>query len=179
MRAGFFGFGSWQTLLLHELFHLWSAESFRYKDGREHWFNEGVTEYYAFKAAVQLGLVSAEDMLSKAAFPIGYYSASEGIGKISMREAGKTNNTKFDNYFLVYHGGWVVAMIIDREIRERTGGEKSLDDLMRWMYEHFPRHQKLYTFSDIINGLKTVTNSDYTDFLSRYVDGVERIPVSE
>ena len=62
-----FGLHSWQTLLLHEIFHLWSAESFRYHDGREHWFNEGFSEFYTFKAATELGLISARDALAIAA----------------------------------------------------------------------------------------------------------------
>lgn len=174
-----FGFGSWQTILLHELFHLWNAETFRYQDGQEHWFNEGVTEYYAYKTAVRLGLISPKTMLSNAAFPIGYYASSKGLGEISMREAGKTNKTKFANYFLVYHGGWVAAMVLDHDIRKRTNGTKSLDDLMVWMYENHPRHQGLYTLNDIASGLQATTGIDYADFFARYVDGSETIPVSD
>jgi predicted metalloprotease with PDZ domain len=173
-----FGYGDWKILLLHEIFHLWSAESIRYKDGREHWFNEGFTEYYAFKTAMQLGLISAEKAISIAAFPIGYYSASQGLGKISMREAGKNNKTKFDNYFLVYHGGWVVAMILDQEIRSKTDGNKSLDNLMAYMYRHYPRDKKLYGIDDISKSVKKITGVDFSEFLNKYVDGVQTIPIS-
>ncbi|QPG06664.1 hypothetical protein IT774_05795 [Salinimonas marina] len=174
-----FGFGGWKTVLLHEIFHLWSAESIRYKDGREHWFNEGFTEYYAFKTALQLGLISADEATSIAAFPIGYYSASNGLGKISMRDAGKSNETKFENYFLVYHGGWVVAMILDHEIRLKTNGAKSLDDLMTYMYLNYPRHKKLYSTEDIVLGLEKTTGINFSDFINQYVIGVQTIPVSD
>jgi predicted metalloprotease with PDZ domain len=177
-----FGFASWQTILLHELFHLWNAESFRYKDGREQWFNEGFTEYYTYKTAVQLGLISASDMLSTASKPIGLYSASSGLGKISMRAAGASNQTKFDNYFLVYHGGWVVAMVLDHDIRKRTKGSKgskSLDDLMRWLYGNFHRNKKLYSMNDLIQGLVDVTGVDYSHFFNAYIDGKMTIPVSD
>lgn len=173
-----FGYGDWKTILLHEVFHLWNAESIRYKDGREHWFNEGFTEYYAMKTAVQLGLISHEEAISIAALPIGYYSASKGLGKISMREAGANNNTKFDNYFLIYHGGWVVAMILDQEIRFKTNGTKSLDDLMSFMYKNYPRHKKLYGIEDILLSLKESTGINFTDFLNKYVIGVQTIPIS-
>jgi predicted metalloprotease with PDZ domain len=178
-EGNMFGYGDWRTLLLHEVFHLWSAESLRYKDGREHWFNEGFTEYYAFKTAVQFGLISAEEAISTAAFPVGYYSASKGLGEISMREAGKSNKTKFDNYFLIYHGGWVVAMILDQEIRSKTNGTKSLDDLMAFLYENYPRDKNLYGIDDISLSLKKVTGLNFSNFLSKYVDGVQTIPISK
>ena len=174
-----FGYGNWKTLLLHEIFHLWSAESIRYEDGSEHWFNEGFAEYYSFKAAAQLGLISAEEAISIAAFPIGYYSASKGLGQISMRDAGKSNKTKFDNYFLVYHGGWVVAMILDHEIRSRTDGAKSLDDVMVYMYKNYPRDRKLYNIEDILNSVKKTTDFDFSRFLNKYVTGTQKIPISD
>jgi len=174
-----FGLASWQTLLLHELFHLWSAESFRYEDGREHWFNEGFAEYYAYKTAVQLGLISERDMLSFAAIPIGHYFSSLGLRNISMRNAGKHNKTKFENYFLVYHGGWVVAMVLDHDIRKRTNDKANLDDLMRWMYTNFPREKSLYNIGDIIAGLNQLTKFDYHDFFELYVDGTEPLPLTK
>src|SRR5262245_37516898 len=33
-----FGFYDWRLVLLHEVFHLWSGESFRYASGAEQWF---------------------------------------------------------------------------------------------------------------------------------------------
>lgn len=174
-----FGFASWQTLLLHELFHLWNAESFRYKDGREHWFNEGVTEYYTYRTAYQLGLISAKEALSIASKPVGFYSSSRGLGKISMREAGASNKTKFNNYFLVYHGGWLVTMILDHEIRKQTEGDKSLDDLMRWLYKNFHRNEKLYDNNNLMDGLLEITGVNYHQFIDKYVDGEMRVPVSD
>jgi predicted metalloprotease with PDZ domain len=58
-------------------------------------------------------------------------------------KASEKNKLKFQNYFLLYHGGWVVAMLLDEDIRTRSNGEKSLEDLMRWMHRNFPRHEHL------------------------------------
>ncbi|MDP5135685.1 hypothetical protein ORJ04_06955 [Rheinheimera baltica] len=174
-----FGLHSWQTLLLHEIFHLWSAESFRYHDGREHWFNEGFSEFYTFKAATELGFISAHDALTIASMPLGFYSSSERLGRLSMREAASNNKAKFDNYFLVYHGGWVAAMVLDHDIRSRTANQHSLDDVMRMLYQHYPRHKTLYRSEDLVVVLKTTSGLDYKEFFKRYIDGIERIPVAE
>ena len=174
-----FGIHNWQTLLLHEIFHLWSAESFRYQNGREHWFNEGFAEFYAFKAATQLGYISKRDALAIAAQPIGFYHSATGLGKLSLRDAGKDNQSKLDNYFLLYHGGWVAAMLLDHDIRSRTANKHSLDTVMRWLYQHYPRNIKLYNNADIIAAIKAGSGLDYQVFFTRYIEGTDTMPVAQ
>lgn len=174
-----FGVHSWQTLLLHEIFHLWNAESFRYQDGREHWFNEGFSEFYTFQAATQLGIVAGRDALWIAAQPLGFYHSAQSLQKLSMRTAGATNQAKFDNYFLVYHGGWVAAMVLDQDIRRRTDNKHSLDDAMRWLYQYFNRAEKLYKLEDIVAAIKQTSGLDYQSFFASYIDGTSIIPVAE
>ena len=174
-----FGYANWKALLLHELFHLWNAESIRYSTSKEHWFNEGFSEYYAYRTAAQMGLLSPEDAISMAAQPVGYYSSAKGLGSISMRDAGKNNKLKFENYFLIYNGGWVAAMTLDHDIRKRTSGRRSLDDLMKWLYANFPREKKLYDVKDIAIGLRTISDIDYQTYFDDYVLGTKVIPVAD
>jgi hypothetical protein len=174
-----FGSSNWKTVLLHELFHLWNAESFRYRSEEEHWFNEGFTEFYTYQTAAKLGLISQEDIVSNSLIPVGSYLGTKRHDNLSMREAGKNNKNKFENYFLVYHGGWVTAMVLDYDIRVRTNNKKNLDNLMRWLYENFQRTERLYDMDDIAEGIKITTGLDYTNFFSKYVNGSEVIPVSD
>jgi len=173
------GYGSWKTVLMHELFHLWNGETIRYKNGEEHWFNEGFSEFYTFQTAVRMGIVSPEEMLSTSALSLGYYTGSKGLGNISMRTAGVDDKTKFENFFLVYHGGWITAMVLDVDIRYKTNNEKSLDDVMKWLYENFLRTEKLYVTNDIISGIKITTGIDYTEFFNTYIYNSETILVSK
>jgi len=80
---------------------------------------------------------------------------------------------------LVYHGGWVTAMVLDYDIRARTNNKKNLDNLMRWLYENFQRTERLYDMDDIVAGIKITTGLDYTNFFLKYVNGREVIPVSD
>jgi predicted metalloprotease with PDZ domain len=68
-----FCYASWQTLVLHELLYLWSAESMRCQAEIEQWFNEGIAEYYACRTAVELGVIDSNDELSILAYPISNY----------------------------------------------------------------------------------------------------------
>ena len=172
------GYGSWKMVLLHEVFHLWNGETLRYKNGSEYWFNEGFTEFYTYQSAVKLNLLSPKKALTTATYPIGYYLSTSSLKHMSMREAGKNDKTKFDNFFLVYHGGWVVALVLDYDIRLKTNNKKSLDNIMQWLYANYPRTTKLYTTKDIIKGLKITTGIDYSDFFNHHVYGKQPIPVS-
>jgi predicted metalloprotease with PDZ domain len=174
-----FGFYSWRMVLLHELFHLWSAESFRYRDDREQWFNEGVAEYYTLRTATRLGLVPPEAAPAIVAAVAGFYSTAPGLGRISLREAGSTPDNKRANYVLVYHGGWIAGTLLDVDIRRRTRGGRSLDDLMRWLYANRDAARRRYGLEDLVEGLKATTGIGYGKFLSRYVDGTEALPFRE
>ncbi len=173
------GYGSWKTVLLHELFHLWNGETIRYKNGEEHWFNEGFSEFYAFQTATKIGIMSPEEMLSTAALSLGYYNGSKSAGKISMRDAGIDDKTKFENFFLVYQGGWMAAMALDVDIRTKTNNKKSLNDLMKWLYKNFLRTEKLYNTDDIIKGLKITTGMDYSEFFKNYIYSNNMLPVRD
>ena len=70
-------------------------------------------------------------------------------------------------------------MVLDTDIRSRTNNEKSLDDLMKWLYAKFLRTDKLYNTDDIINGIKITTSLDYTKFYNKYIYDTEVIPVSK
>lgn len=173
-----FGFYSWQLVLLHELFHLWSAGSFRYQDDREQWFNEGATEYYTLRTATRRGFVRPETAPAIAAMAAGFYASAPGLGRLSLREAGRTPANKRANYFLVYHGGWMAATLIDVDLRRRSNGTRSLDDLLRWLYQNRDAQTRRYTLDDLVTALRTRTGRDYGQFVSQYIDGTTTLPLS-
>lgn len=173
------GYMNWKTLALHELFHLWSGESFRYVDQGEQWFNEGVSEFYTWQAASHLGLVQPVDALSSAALSIGYYHGSDRPGRLSLRQAALDDRVKRENYFLVYNGGWTAGLLIDHDIRTRTGNQHSLDDLMRWLHRNYPAQERRYGMDDLLLGLRQTTGLDYRTFFRFYIDGTRSLPVAK
>jgi hypothetical protein len=172
-----FGFYTWQMTLLHELFHLWSAESFRYRTGEEQWFNEGAAEFYTLQTAARLGLITSDEVPATFAVPIGFYNAARGLGTLSMRAAGSTPASKFEHYFLVYHGGFTSLFTLDYQIRRRTNGQKSLDDLMRWLYQNFDAQTRRYSLVDLERGLRETSGVDFSEFMGTHVAGTQAIQV--
>lgn len=171
-----FNFYNWEMIVLHEMFHLWSAETFRYADGKEQWFNKGVAEYYTLKTAAKIGLSSKDQIIPAFTAPLGYYLSANGLGMLSMRKAGSTDSLKRDHYFLVYHGGYTAALYMDFQIRHDTNGEKSLDDLMRHLYENYSL-EKPYAMKSLISSLRASTSQDFSKFFRMYVKGKGTIPI--
>ena len=171
-----FGFYRWELGVVHEMIHLWSAETFRYADGREQWFNEGIGDYLAFRLAAKLGIIPKDKILSTFAAPIATYLSATGIGEISLRQAGSSALLKRQHYFLVYHGGYVAGLVLDHQIRLKSNGKASLDDLMRNLYLANSR-SKTYSMESLLSSLSESTSIDFSTFFDRYIDGSEIIPV--
>jgi len=175
-RRPYFGFYDWRLTLLHEAFHLWNAESFRYASGAEQWFNEGASEFYALQTASLLGLIPPDRVLSIAGTVAGFYASARGLGRYSLREAGETPERKRDHYFLVYHGGWLAVLVLDHDLRRRSGNLQSLDDVMRRLYRLHDARDRLYDVADLEEAMRLTSGGDYQAFFNRYIRGREQMP---
>ena len=174
-REPAFGFYDWKLTLLHEAFHLWNGETFRYAGPAEQWFHEGMSEFYAAQTAARLGYLEPLDAVRLAAATVGFYTSANGQDRVSLGQAGQQKET---HYFLVFQGGWTAALVLDRAIRERTANARSLDDVMRWMLAHHDRTARRYTTMDIARAVRESTGQDFTDFFARHVMGRLPLPVS-
>jgi len=171
-----FGFYTWELGVIHEMLHLWSGETFKYADNREQWFNEGASDYLTLRLGAALGIIPEDRILSTFAAPISTYLSAKGIGTISLREAGSTDQLKRDHYFIVYHGGYVAALVLDHQIRLKSKGQASLDDLMHKLYQSNSR-TKPYTMESLLTSLHESTSVDFTAFFEKHIDGSEIIPI--
>jgi predicted metalloprotease with PDZ domain len=94
-----------------------------------------------------------------------------------MREAGFTNKSQHTG--LVTGGGMFAAVCLDITIRKSTENRKSLDDLMRILFEEFNSTDKMYDMETLMAIVKRLTGSSEEDFFRKHVDGKERIPIKE
>lgn len=193
----------------HEFFHVWNVKRLRpaalgpFDYTREDytpslWFAEGVTQYYSYVFLLRSGIWSKEQFLGALATEAKTLRDDPGRKLMSAESssfhawfydrAPQMQETNFANATISYYNkGALLGMLLDLAVRERTGGRKSLDDVMRWMYRRFyegpPATYYLpgrgYTESDILNALNTVSGSDFTDFFNRYVRGTEALPYAK
>jgi predicted metalloprotease with PDZ domain len=123
-------------LLAHEMFHAWNGGVLRMADPEPlvYWFSEGFTDFYARRLLYRAGLMDtgryAEDVNKRLA---RFWSnpASRAPAERIRAEFWKDGDVQR----LPYERGDVMAFLIDREIRVRSNGARSIDDLVCEMVE--------------------------------------------
>ncbi len=193
----------------HEFFHVWNVKRLRpvglgpfdYRHevySRSLWFAEGITNYYEYRTLLRAGLWSRLDFFTHLAADIRQLQSEPGRRLMSAEQSSfdawyydrvpQMQETNFANTTISYYiKGELLGMLLDLKIRELTGGTKSLDDVMRWMYKKFydapPATYYLpgrgYTEQDVLDALDQVSGSDLTRFFHRYVQGVAPLPYAQ
>ena len=145
-------------LVAHELFHAWNGKRIRpavlgpfdyVREAytRELWVVEGITTYYTDLVLRRAGLITPQRYLEKVA-----EQATRLLG-IPGRLVQPLEDASFDAWIKFYrpdanspnatisyyHKGGLVALLLDLEIRRATGNQRSLDDVMRALWEQSGR----------------------------------------
>jgi predicted metalloprotease with PDZ domain len=158
----------WVPFIAHELLHLWNGTAIKHT-GHENWFSEGFTDYYAMVVCVRSDLITEDEFIQKLQTASERYFTKSGQKPI--REA--------QDYELQYAGGSLVGASLDILLRKSTNNAKSLDDLMRCMYQEFGKTGKEYSIEDVIEVANKTAKADNTAFFKRYVEGTEVLPLEE
>jgi len=80
-------------------------------------------------------------------------------------------------WFSFYNKGEVVAALLDLTILRATNGERSLDDVMRLLWDEYGKQGKGLEEDAFERAIARV--ADVGDFVARYVDGTEVLPHEE
>lgn len=140
-------------LCSHEYFHSWNVKRIKpaafvpYDLSREShtaqlWMFEGFTSYYDDLVLVRSGVISPASYLELVGQNITRVLRTPGRHKQSVAESSFDAWTKFyrqdenaPNALVSYYAkGAIVALALDLEIRRATGGQRSLDDVMRLLW---------------------------------------------
>ena len=163
-------------IFAHEFFHLWNGKSFIPEGDSTEWFKEGITNYYTLKSMYNLGLLDNQSYLG-VLNDIFYqrYRTDQGIDKLSMTNGAEKHN----HWGIISGGGLFVGIAQDMIIRRESKNTKSLDDLMRGLFQKYGGTTDVYSLDELKNSLSALSGIDQTDFFDKYVLGVERIPIAE
>jgi predicted metalloprotease with PDZ domain len=160
----------WAGTLVHELFHVSTAQLDAVDQSTVEWFNEGFTEYMASRTLVRLGVITPAEWRQKLAF---YLSRAEST-RIWDRERpplATAGAEKMRNWRWIYGGGASLAAYLDIVLRDESAGRVGLDDVFRLMHERFGRTGRRYTGADVIQAVGDVSGRDWNDFFTTYVLG--------
>ncbi|WP_250432612.1 M61 family metallopeptidase [Hanstruepera flava] len=163
-------------IFAHEFFHLWCGKSFSPASDDSEWFKEGFTNYYTLKALRHVNFLTDESYLDfLSSFFYKRYHNDEGVGRYAMADGEK----KHDHWGLVYAGGMLVGMSQDLIIRNATNNEKSIDDLMRQLFEKYGGSNNTYTLQELQELYGELSGTIPTEFFNMYILGTNKIPIDE
>lgn len=183
------------SLVAHEYFHLWNVKRIRPKalgpfdyenENYTHllWVSEGFTAYYDDYIVRRAGITSPEAFLNVVASNFSYIENTPGSRHQSAAEASfdawikyyrPTENSN-NSGISYYNKGGVVATVLDLEIMQNTKGEKSLDDVLKYLYqEYYLKQQRGFTDDEMQKAVELVAGKNMGDFFKKYVFGTETI----
>ena len=185
-------------LVAHEFFHLWNVKRIRPKalevfDYEQEnytpslWFCEGTTSYYDLLIPLRAGIYDVKTFLKalgkeitlllttigRKVQPVSESSWDAWI-KLYRRDAN-SNNCQISYYLK----GSMISLLLDLLIREKHQSQRSLDDVMRQMWEKFGKSEIGFTPEQLKSVIEEVVELDLGDFFERYIHGVYELPFDE
>jgi predicted metalloprotease with PDZ domain len=181
-------------LVSHEFFHLWNVKRIRpdalgpFDYTQENytknlWVAEGITDYYADLVLRRAGLISENEFLSATARSIQALQNTPGRLEQSVEESSFDSWIKFyrpdensvNSQISYYDKGGILGLLLDLEIRKRSNGAKSLDDVMRYLYVEFFKKDRNYSPTDFQKACELMAGSSLEEFFNRFVRGKEEL----
>ena len=127
--------------------------------------------------------MSEADVLNSRATGIEQLQNRPGRFETSLEEASldawikyyRQDENAINNQISYYDKGETVSMMLDVAIRTASGGAKSLDDVMRYLYNEFAKKNRNYTPADFQKAAELAAGRSLDDFFSKYVRGEAEI----
>ncbi|MEA2642347.1 MAG: hypothetical protein QOF51_3741 [Chloroflexota bacterium] len=174
--------------LAHEFFHTWNVKRIHpealgpFDYGAENytsllWAMEGITDYYTSLLMRRGGLITPERYLESLGELISELAETPGRRLQSLEEASYDAWIKYYrpdehsvNSAISYYGkGAVASLLLDLEMRRRTGNERSLDDLMHYLWERYGQPDIGIPEDGYEAALHEVAGGDWSDFFDRVI----------
>ena len=175
------------SLYAHEIFHSWSVKRLRpaemvpYMYDREQpttllWISEGITDYYADLSEVRGKVTTAR------AF---YLTTTGKIDEIADQVPTSLEDASLSTWIspvngtkdLYYDKGSVAGMLIDIMIRDASDNKRSLDTVMRELYDQTYKKGKGFTNEEWWAAVsRAAGGKSFAGFERRYVDGRDVFP---
>ncbi|GAC1399442.1 MAG: PDZ domain-containing protein [Pyrinomonadaceae bacterium] len=183
---------SFLSLVAHEYFHLWNVKRIRpdalgpFDYTKENytrllWVAEGLTEYYQGVLVRRANLISDREYLRDMARAFEALQNTPGRRVMSVEEASFDAWIKFyrpdentpNSQISYYDKGAILSLLLDLEIRRASENKKSLDDVMRYLYNEFYKRKRNYTPQDFQRASELMAGTSLDKFFAAYVRGRE------
>lgn len=172
----------------HELFHTWNVIRLRPKEMTPYNFQsenyhetgfvtEGVTTYYGDLFLSRCGVFDRDEYVTELNKLLKRHYDNEGRKHYSV--AASSYDLWLDGYergipgrkVSIYNEGALAALILDLKIRLKSDSEKSLDDVLRLMWQRHGKNLNGYSYQDYQQAAEEVYGQSLTDYFSQIISG--------
>ena len=177
------------SLYAHEIFHAWNVKRlrpaelwpYRYDVAQPTpwlWVSEGITDYYADLALVRGGITTDSGFYAQTTDKMNQVEAA---GSVALEDASL--NTWIDpvdgTRYIYYPKGSLAGLALDIMIRDASDNRRSLDHVMRELYESTYKRGRGFTREDWWGAVSRAAGGrSFADFERRHIDGREPFPWS-
>jgi len=198
-RTGLLSSRGWEdflTLAAHEYFHLWNVKRVKPRSlvpfdySQENyttllWAFEGMTSYYDNLFVRRAGLMSANRYLTRLGEALTSLHTTPGRRVQTLADASlmswikhyRPDENSPNSAISYYLKGEVVCALLDLEIRRATGDGKSLDDVVRLLWQRYGSGTGVEEHG-VEAAVNEVAGKDLTAFFDRAVRSTEELDYS-
>ena len=187
--------GILNSITAHEFFHLWNVKRIRPQSlepvdytkenyTKALWFSEGVDSTVSGYILLRAGLLDERGYLE---------NLDQAITELENQPAHLTQSVeqssldawleKYPYYNLpdrsisYYNKGELLGILLDLKIRAATDDQASLQDLFRYMNQHYAKQGKFFAdTAGVRESAEALAHTSLADFFNNYVSGVREIP---
>ncbi len=182
----------------HEYFHAWLVKRIRpvalgpFDYSRENytsmlWLMEGGTDFYANVLLLRAALITEDEYYKEMAKTIDAIERNPGRKHQSLEESSfdawikfyRPSDNAVNSQVNYYTKGALVTAMLDLDIRGKTGGAKSFDDVLRFLWTTYTSKGLGVPEGAVEAAATAVAGTSMSPFFDKYVRGVEDIPYDE
>ena len=175
------------SITAHEIFHAWNVKRLRPAEMVPYdyhqpqptpwlWVSEGITDYYADLALVRSGIIDSTQFM---ALTGNKANTVDMTLPTALEDASLSTwiHPEDGSGYIYYPKGSLAGLLLDIQIRDASDNARSLDDVMRQLYQNTYKKRRGFTAADFWPEVSRAAGGrPFEDFGARYVDGRDRYP---
>ncbi|RZJ29722.1 MAG: peptidase M61 [Flavobacterium sp.] len=142
------------------------------------WMYEGITEYFANLFQVNQGLITEDEFYDRMSDKIKNASKYKADMPFTVMSKNVIEPPYKDQYNNVYEKGALIGMCLDILIREKSGGDRGVLDLMRKLSNTYGAN-KPFSDNELFSKITELTYPEVGAFLETYVSGYNALPYED
>ena len=178
------------SITAHEIFHAWNVKRLRPADMVPYdydapqptpwlWVSEGITDYYADLALVRGQIIDSAEFVAEVADNANTVAEAPPT---ALEDASLSTwiQPVDGSGYLYYPKGSLAGFLIDIMIRDASDNARSLDDVMRQLYQATYKRGRGFANADWWGTVSRAAGGrSFADFNARYIDGRDPFPYGQ